>query len=498
VRDDYTTRFAAAGQHTTKIGGEWLHQWGPYFQCTNCMGTIDAGNRLPPADLEQLFPDIMDVSTWNLAALGPVRFYQVGISAVGFKQETPKEIVAAWFQDDWQLTSRLTLNLGLRYDISKGQFAERRGVGPWVQAGRPIQKNRFGPRFGFAYALNDRTVIRGGSGKYFADVSDQVSSWTERYGTGEINAQVAYDGRANFSADPWNGRGQPTYDQALLIPGLRKSVSQIATPGLQVPYSYQTSIGFQRQLRSDMGIEADYVYNASRAELFQMNINLTYDPVTGVLNPSTNAALAVRPDWGTVNAYHSQGWSNYHALQTAFTKRFNQRWQLSGTYTLSAFWDGTPSPAPQINLVEDLGRQYSLGVTDQRHRAVANGIWDVGRGLQLSGLYFFGSGQRVATTYGGGDRPRLRTAGPQAGTIVPRNSLVGDSLHRVDLRILQHVRLPGRAGVDGIVEVFNLFNRANYGSYTTAESNPNYGKPVQNVGLAYQPRMLQLGFRFTF
>ena len=498
LRNDYTTRFTARGQHTTKIGAEWLHQWGPYFQCTNCMGTIDAGNRLPPADLEQLFPDIMDVSTWNLAALGVVRFYQVGISAVGFKQRTPKEIVGAWFQDDWQVTSRLTLNLGVRYDISKGQFAERRGVGPWVQAGRSIQKDRFGPRFGFAYALNDRTVIRGGSGKYFADVSDQVSSWTERYGTGEINAQVAYDGRANFAADPWNGRGQPTYEQALLIPGLRKSVSQIATPGLQVPYSYQSSVGFQRQLGSEMSVEADYVYNASRAELFQMNINLTYDPITGVLNPSTNAALAVYPDWGTVNAYHSKGWSNYHALQTAFTKRFNQRWQLAGTYTLSAFWDGIPSPAPHINLVEDLGRQYSLGVTDQRHRAVANGIWDVGRGLQLSGLYFFGSGQRFATTYGGGDRPRLRTAGPQAGTIVTRNNLVGDSIHRVDLRVMQRVPLRGRMAVDGLVELFNLFNRANYGSYTTAESNPNYGKPVQNVGLAYQPRMLQLGFRFMF
>jgi hypothetical protein len=139
-----------------------------------------------------------------------------------------------------------------------------------------------------------------------------------------------------------------------------------------------------------------------------------------------------------------------------------------------------------------------LGVTDQRHRAVANGIWDVGLGLQLSGLYFFGSGQRFATTYGGGDRPRLRTAGPQAGTIVTRNNLVGDSIHRVDLRVMQRVPLRSRMAVDGIVELFNLFNRANYGSYTTAESNPNYGKPVQNVGLAYQPRMLQLGFRFMF
>jgi len=499
VRNDYTTWFNAHGRHTIKMGGEWLHQYGPYFQCTNCMGTLDLGNNPPPANVEALFPDIMNASTWNLAPLSPlVRFYQVGISAVGFKQETPKEIVAAWVQNDWAMTSKLTLNLGLRYDISKGQFAERRGIEPWVSAGRKIQKDRFGPRVGFAYALNDRTVIRGGTGKYFADVSDQVSSWTERYGTGEINAQVQNDGRANFAADPWNGRGQPTYEAALLIPGLRKSVSQIATPGLEVPYSYQSSIGFQRQIGSDMSFEADYVNNASRAELFQRNINLTYNPVTGVQNPSTTAALAVRPDWGTVNAYHSQGWSDYHALQTAFSKRFTARWQVSGTYTLASLKDGTPSPAPEINLVEDLGRQYSLAVTDQRHRAVVNGIWQVGHGLQLSGLYFYGSGMRVATTYGGGDRPRLRTAGPTAGTIVPRNNFVGEPLHRVDFRVTQRIGLGGRTGVDAIVEVFNLFNRENYGSYTTAESNASYGRPVQNTSLAYQPRMVQLGFRLIF
>ena len=63
---------------------------------------------------------------------------------------------------------------------------------------------------------------------------------------------------------------------------------------------------------------------------------------------------------------------------------------------------------------------------------------------------------------------------------------------------MQHITLRGRTAVDGILEVFNLFNRANYGSYTTAESNPSYGKPVQNVGLAYQPRMLQLGVRLRF
>jgi len=104
----------------------------------------------------------------------------------------------------------------------------------------------------------------------------------------------------------------------------------------------------------------------------------------------------------------------------------------------------------------------------------------------------------LATTYGGGDRPRLRTAGPNAGTIVPRNNLVGEPLHRVDFRVTQRIGLGGRTGVDAIVEVFNLFNRENYGSYTTAESNASYGRSVQDTGLAYQPRIVQLGFRLTF
>src|SRR5205823_12825411 len=64
---------------------------------------------------------------------------------------------------------------------------------------------------------------------------------------------------------------------SLRIPGLRKSVSQIATPGLHVPYSYQSSIGLQRQFGQTMALQADYVVNNSRRELFQRNINLTYN-----------------------------------------------------------------------------------------------------------------------------------------------------------------------------------------------------------------------------
>jgi hypothetical protein len=49
-----------------------------------------------------------------------------------------------------------------------------------------------------------------------------------------------------------------------------------------------------------------------------------------------------------------------------------------------------------------------------------------------------------------------------------------------------------------MVDLFNLFNHANYGAYTTAESNRLYGTPAQNANVAYGPRTLQLGFRATF
>jgi hypothetical protein len=234
---------------------------------------------------------------------------------------------------------------------------------------------------------------------------------------------------------------------------------------------------------------------------------LNYDPATGANYPFTSFANTPYPLWGVINQWLSEGKSHSHALDTAFTKRFSNGWQASATYTLAGKWD-QDGPAfsgdhmVTIPLAADVsGTETTLGVGDQRHRATFNGIWQLPYSFQLSGLYFFGSGERFATSYGGdlrragaGTTNRLRPD----GTIVPRNAFVGDQIHRVDLKILRRFTFGGHASLDGTLEVFNLFNHANYGAYTTAESNANYGKPAQNTNLAYAPRMLQLGFRAAF
>ena len=112
----------------------------------------------------------------------------------------------------------------------------------------------------------------------------------------------------------------------------------------------------------------------------------------------------------------------------------------------------------------DLGNEYTFAGDDQRHRAVFNGIWQVGRGFQLSGLHYFGAGIRAANDYGGD--LRLLGAGGSArlrpnGTLVERNSYIQPAQNKTDLRVQQRVPL-GRVAIDLIGEVFNVFNRPNF------------------------------------
>jgi hypothetical protein len=88
--------------------------------------------------------------------------------------------------------------------------------------------------------------------------------------------------------------------------------------------------------------------------------------------------------------------------------------------------------------------------------------------------------------------------------VIPRNALEGLSLHKVDLRVTKDVRLFRSAKASLIAEVYNVFNRANYGSFNTSLSATNaaqtavFGQPVQNLGNAYVPRQGQLAFRLAF
>jgi hypothetical protein len=133
---------------------------------------------------------------------------------------------------------------------------------------------------------------------------------------------------------------------------------------------------------------------------------------------------------------------------------------------------------------------------------VVNGVWDLGMGVQASGIYFYGSGERFATMTGQDRRDEGANAASEQrlaadGTILARNGIVGRPIHRVDTRLQKRVRA-GHITLDGMFEVFNLFNHQNFGSYVGNRSSALFGQPSFNANLAYQPRMMQLGFRVGF
>jgi len=531
IRDDFSTAFDLGGRHDVKLGVDFIRYTMPQNWCNQCDGTFTSNSR-PPANIEQLIPVWNDVSTWNLAALSPLmRDYQISIG--NFAWVLKREIYAGWYQDDWKVSDRLTMNLGVRYDLDHGAQGEWVKFEPWLSGHRPTDKNDVAPRAGFAYRATDRTVIRGGYGLFFTELEDDGlhQSYLQ---TQHTLITIPNDGRPDFAANPFNGP-KPTYEQVTArtcnvnhnAPGCYlRSVPN----GVEIPfgphdtsYSHMASIGIQRQFGPSVAWESNFVWTGGRKEERRENINLSYNPATGANYAFTDVSRRPFPEWGPVFAEIMEGRSNYYGWENSVTKRFSRNWQAQATYSLSTFYDdngisnaGITGPhivtlhpgagiATELRplgfpVAVDLRPDYELAPTDQRHRATFNGIWDIGKGFQVSGLYFFGSGERMATNYGGdlrntgGGTGRLRPD----GAIAPRSALVGKPIQRVDTRLRKRLSIGEHVTIDGLLEVFNLFNHANYGSYTTSESNPAYGQPSFNSNVAYQPRIVQLGFRFAF
>jgi len=520
IRDDFTFSFVAHGRNDLKMGGEYIDARKWIFICARCLGILDAQGGAAPANLAALFPDPFNVSTWNLGALTPIA--RTFTQAIGtFDEKMPRHVGAAWIQDDWAISRRLTLNMGLRYDIAKGVFSENIALPPFLTAGRPIDKNNFGPRLGFAYSLNDKTALRGGYGLYFSEVTDQEATFNNVSLT-SVGVQLLPDGRADFASNPYNGP-RPTFDQAKAA-GYKQSYSGISGPLNRIPYSHQASIGVQRQIGASTSFEADYVYTGGRAQLGSRNVNLAFNTATGTNYAFNDLAHLPYPPFGTVTEEYNMNQSNYHSLQTALSKRFSNNWQASLTYTYSRQFDRDPKPLnpgcsypttinasgafvcdQAITLVPDLAGDYYLN-GDQRNRLVFNGIWNVAYGIQVSGLYFYGDNGYSTPSSGVDVRQQGSGATPGSvnrlradGTMITRNGFNKPDVHRVDLRLKKHFKLAGRTGVDGLVDLFNVFNHQNFSSWTVSEATPaTFGKPQQDTNIAYQPRMLQLGFRFTF
>jgi hypothetical protein len=200
------------------------------------------------------------------------------------------------------------------------------GVAPFYAPGRPNDANNLQPRLGFAYQWNDKTVLRGGSGLYFADALTVDAFWPY-YNAQLARIQFNNDGRADFASNPLNGQPLPTMEQAQTLfcnspaqagnfaawqarnfaapqPCLLNAYQEIPGPDqyMEQARNWQTSIGVQRQFGRTMAVEADYVYTQGRHEKDTIdNVNLSYNEATGANLPYTTRATLPYPQSGIIS-----------------------------------------------------------------------------------------------------------------------------------------------------------------------------------------------------
>jgi outer membrane receptor protein involved in Fe transport len=167
LHDDFTYSYDAAGHHDLKTGGEYLHLLDNTRNCNRCGGVITANGGPVPATSKRSFPIRSTRIPGTLHRGNGRDQYALHGRRLGLDELlTPIRMdkYGAWVQDDWKATSRLTLNLGARYDLIWNAFAQNVNFPPFELPGRPQDANNIQPRLGFAYTLSDRTVCEAARG----------------------------------------------------------------------------------------------------------------------------------------------------------------------------------------------------------------------------------------------------------------------------------------------------------------------------------------------
>ena len=541
-----------AGRHDMKFGGEFLR-----WHDTGSWELLSRGEYIftsTPADLARRFP----IDAWN----DPSRWDVSGLDSIAqrFDQnfgdwtiDIPRPTWAIWFGDTWRMAEQFTVNYGVRWDADWGaldppHITTKATFDPapgWVYPGVALEPGAMlypnnlrdigsvAPRGGFTWNVGGRgdLVIRGGSGLYYS-IPDSNTTFSIQSFNGErilVNS-FANDGQPGFIQNPTRGRTPEDFLSGRFpVP---PQGPRVIAHDYQMPSTWQSILGMQKQLGTQLGFEADLThwkgYNFAR----QRDPNLFFNPATGY-NRNPNQG---RPDpkYGQIQWLESNGKADYAAISSAINRRYANNWQASLSYTYMLFMnDNTTGFQFQGNNPFDPEAEWARSTDFQRHTVRFNGIWRLPYDINLSGAYLFGSGNYYATTvalnpFGHTGTTRLNSGataltipetiavsnvnsdtvsvrdrfdGPATiapGQVAPRNALKGLPLHRIDLRVSKDINIGNGMRLTGIAEVFNVTNHANFGAYNGQINSTTFGQPRQNLLNAYQPRVMQLAFKVSF
>ncbi|HUJ50679.1 MAG TPA: carboxypeptidase regulatory-like domain-containing protein, partial [Bryobacteraceae bacterium] len=330
------------------------------------------------------------------------------------------KMFGVYFQDDWKVSRRLTLNLGLRWDKDIGlnggsiqaqsrAYLELKAIGSPYAGALPHDENKdFSPRFGLAYDLtgSEKHILRFGYGLYYGQIFQNIPLFMEQQANSSLFTTVAYTssgpGSASASALP---SGQllsafrfgidPLPPQA---PGAAQlpagATGQMMDPHYTNPYSEQWNAGYSWQVTHDSVIEAEYVHELGLHESKTIVINPTINGVRYTTAPFQAAGL---PVLGGIRDYMSIGRSRYDGMNLSFRKRMSKNFSINATYVLSQALAYNGNSAAFGNGPTDLLNWFAphdLGPTpaDERHRITVSGLVNLKWGITFTPIMQWATG----------------------------------------------------------------------------------------------------------
>lgn len=485
----------------------------PHARVNNAFQIVDnlshqAGAHALRAGIDFLYND--DTITYPRSIRGAYTFSSLAnflsgsYNNSGFTQTFGETVVAqtnpnlgVYVQDEWKASERLTLNLGLRYDL---QLLET------IQT----DTNNFSPRAGFAWTPFESrsTVVRGSAGLYFDRVPLRAlaNALLSAGNTTDLN-QLRQIG---ISLSPTQS-GAPSFPNILsaAVPSVTLVNLTTMDRNLQNAYSRQASVEIERQVGSRGTASVGYSYVRGLNLIMSVNQNVPTCVAAG-----TNNGCRPISTYANHSQYSSIAESNYHGLHLSFASRAAARGYYRVSYTLSQSMNNVgenffSSPIDPFDLMKDWGRSDD----DQRHRFVVSGglntsmapaetAWErVTHGFQMSAILQaysalpFNITSGVTTIQGTAGRPVVN------GEFIDRNAGVGSDFFALNVRLNRQIRF-GRTRVEGIAEVFNLTNRRNALTRNTnfgAGAYPANPSPTFNqITAVGEPRSVQLAVRVKF
>jgi carboxypeptidase family protein/TonB-dependent receptor-like protein len=370
------------GKHQFRFGGEFRRAQLEEFYHRHALGNfVFDGSQGPWAGDTSLDSNVLaladflagDVSRSSIAVGDPTRLVFVKTSAL-------------FAQDSWQVSSKLSLNYGLRWDYEGPLGNDKKDLsvfvpskggivfqGDGIETVYPKNFRNFSPRIGFAYKVGQRSdlVIRGGFGIYF-DTPNLNVFLDNRPSNGAPNGLEGNPaGPTPVQTIPANGytiaSGVPVFNPSTTNCSTGDGCGQVynifsVSRAFRTPYNYNYNLNIEKSIGRSLLWQIGYVGSAAHRLMTTSDIN---QPLPGIY--ATDAAqqaarpyFAQFPDFGVINEIATNGNSNYSSLQTVLKVREWHRFTSQFTYTWAHGLDDMTQyrgtlPQDSMNLKADYG-----------------------------------------------------------------------------------------------------------------------------------------------